>query len=123
MADTSRSRAGFPLFFFFAATAYAAAGCAHASTAASLTSAQAPAAPAAPPAEVPKPEPVTPATPPTEEAAPKPKKAEPQALSFEQLSAQLGGDDKLALDSNGIGDGSTVAQPGKGLSANGYAAV
>jgi hypothetical protein len=117
---TSRALYALPLFITFAA------GCAHAPPAPSLTSAQAavpvPGAPAA--VETPKaPEPVAPVPPPAEEAAPKPKKAEPQELSFEQLSAQLGGDDKLALDSDQIGDGQTVAREGKGLSANGYTAV
>jgi hypothetical protein len=126
MVDTSRALGFFPLFTLLSAAALA-GGCAHKAAPPSLTSAQAQVAPApaSPPAavEAPKVEPTTPATPTTEEAAPKPKKAQPQALSFEQLSAQLGSEDKMALDTDSLGGGSTVAPEGKGLSANGYAAV
>src|SRR6185312_11215309 len=98
-----------------------AAGCAHAPQVASLTSAQAP-KPAA--IEAPKPEPTPPpAQPAQEEAAPKPKKAPEQAFSFEALSAQLGDENKMALDSEHLGDGSSDVPTTKGLSANGYTSV
>ncbi len=116
----------------FAASSFVAlfvfAGCAHTQQAATLTSTSAPiaaAAPAAPPPAAPAP--AAPAAPAAtedateEQAAPAPKKkkkTEDAPLSFEQLSAQLGADNSMGLDS--VGDGTSEVPTSKGLSGGNY---
>jgi hypothetical protein len=105
-------------------------GCAH-SQAVTLTSAAAvappaPSAPAAPVAAAPVPAvaPVAEAADApadkveTEPAKPVAKKKPGEPMSFEELTAQLGGEQNLALDIE-----QTTARAGKGLSSDGYSAV
>jgi hypothetical protein len=99
-------------------------GCAH-SQAVTLTSAAAvappaPSAPAAPVAAAPAPEAAKAgkAEDETEPAKPVAKKKPGEPMSFEELTAQLGGEQNLALDIE-----QTTARAGKGLSSDGYSAV
>jgi hypothetical protein len=90
-------------------------GCAHPQTV-TLTSA-ATVAPPPPAAEAPAPAPVVEAPAPATEAAPVKKSGAP--MTFEELSAALGGEEKMGLEM----DRSTPTPSGKGLSADGYSSV
>jgi hypothetical protein len=110
---------GIPVFVAFAV------GCAHPQPVApSSASTQLTAATTAAPTPVPAPQPAPVAVEekPAEAAAPAPAQAgsDPSApMTFEQLSAALGSDTKMGLDM----DHPTDAPAGKGLAAEGYAAV